>query len=81
MVVDATLSLKAESASFFVPESAVVDGNTGTYVMGIIDGKTKRISVNKGRKNKTLVEIYGNLSEGINILQHITEETKEGITF
>ena len=49
--------------------------------MGIIDGKTKRISVNKGRKNKTLVEIYGNLSEGINILQHITEETKEGITF
>lgn len=67
MVVDVMFFLKVEFVLFFVFELVVVDGNIGIYVMGIIDGKIKRIFVNKGRKNKILVEIYGNLSEGINI--------------
>ena len=79
MVVDATLSLKAESASFFVPESAVVDGNMGTYIMGIVDGKTRKIPVRKGRKEKQMVEIFGNLNEDLNICKTITEETKENM--
>lgn len=79
MVVDATLSLKAKEASFFVPKSAVVDSNMGIYVMQIVDGKTKKTSVRKGRNHGMMVEIFGNLEEGNTLLKVVGEETKEGM--
>ncbi len=76
MVVDVTLPLQAETPSFFVPKSSVVDGNLGVYVMAVRGGKTKRVNVRKGRVLGMTQEIFGDLNEGERILKILTEEMK-----
>lgn len=80
MVVDATLGLKGQGATFFIPKSAIVDSNLGIYVMKIIEGKTKKIVVRKGRINGMMIEVFGDLKAGDQILKVVGEETKEGVS-
>lgn len=79
MIVDATISLKGKDSTFFIPKSALVDSNVGVYVMQVIDGKTKKTTVRKGRNNGMMIEVFGELNEGDILLKMVNEETKEDI--
>lgn len=77
MIVDATINLKGKESTFFIPKSALVDSNVGVYVMRIMDGKTQKTPVRKGRINGMMIEVFGELNEGDILLKMINEETKE----
>lgn len=77
MIVDASISLTAKESTFFIPKSALVDSNVGIYVMKIVDGKTKKTPIRKGRINGMMIEMFGELSEGDKLLKIVNEETKE----
>lgn len=79
MIVDASITLQAKEPTFFIPKSALVDGNMGVYVMKIVDGKTLKVPVRKGRTNGMTIEVFGNLEVNDEILLKVSEETKEGI--
>ena len=79
MVVDATLGLRAKESTLFIPKSALVDSNVGVYVMQIVEGKTKKTPVRKGRNHGMMVEVFGELSPGDTLLKMINEETKENM--
>lgn len=81
MIVDATISLKGKEATFFIPKSALVDSNIGVYVMAIVDNKTKKVVVRKGRTNGMMIEVFGDLHEGDTLMKIVSEETKEDIPF
>lgn len=77
MIVDANITLQSKESTFFIPKSALVDGNMGVYIMKIVDGKTQKVSVRKGRTNGMTIEIFGNLDVDDEILLKVSEETKE----
>lgn len=79
MVVEAVLPLQAKTATIFVPKTALVESNTGLYVIGVANGKTKHIAVSKGRSLPELIEVFGSLKEGDKILLKATEEIEEGM--
>lgn len=80
MVTDVIIPLISRENSFFVPKSSVVNGNMGTYVMAIIDGKTKKIDVRTGRNGGMKIEIIGKLNEDMKLVEVLTEEMKEGLS-
>ncbi len=47
--------------------------------MEIVDGKTKKTLVRKGRIHGMMIEKFGELSEGDKLLKIVNEETKENI--
>lgn len=79
MVVDASIKLKALDSSFFIPKTALVESNMGIYIMQVVNGKTKKTSVRKGRMNGMLIEIFGEINNGDAIILKVSEEIKEGI--
>lgn len=78
MVVEAVLPLQAKEATFFIPKTALVESNTGIYVIRIEEGKTKNVKVSKGRALPDQFEVFGELKEGDAILLKATEEIEEG---
>lgn len=80
MIVDANITLQSTEPTFFIPKSALVDGNMGIYVMKIVEGKTQKVPVRKGRTNGMTIEIFGNLNMDDEILLKVSEETKENIS-
>lgn len=79
MIVDANIALQSKEPTFFIPKSALVDGNMGVYIMKVVDGKTQKVPVRKGRSNGMTIEIFGNLEIGDELLLKINEETKENM--
>lgn len=80
MIVDANITLQSKEATYFIPKSALVDSNMGVYIMKIVEGKTQKVSVRKGRTNGMTIEIFGNLNIDDEILLKVSEETKENIS-
>ncbi|MFH6961979.1 efflux RND transporter periplasmic adaptor subunit [Flavobacterium plurextorum] len=78
MVAEAMLPLQANEATFFVPKTALVESNTGIYVIRIENSLTKNIPVTKGRALADQVEVFGELNEEDKILMKATEEILEG---
>ncbi|SHF69356.1 efflux RND transporter periplasmic adaptor subunit [Pedobacter caeni] len=78
MVAETNIPLQAGQATFFIPKTALVDANLGIYVIRVENGKTKNVPVAKGRMMPDKVEIFGELSEGDNILLKASEEIEEG---
>ena len=78
MVAESSIPLQNNEPTFFVPKSAVVDGNMGVYVVKNQNGKAQFITVRKGRLLKDTVEIFGELTEGDKIVKKASEEIVEG---
>ena len=74
MIADVTLQLKREEASFFVPKSALVESNLGVYVIEVRDGIAYHVKVTKARVMPMMVEVFGELTEGMHLLKMATEE-------
>ncbi len=74
MIADATLKLQRQEPSFFVPKTALVESNLGLYVIEVREGVAYHIKVAKGRVMPMLVEVFGDLEAGTQILKMATEE-------
>lgn len=74
MIADATVKLKGDTPTFFVPKSALVDSNLGLYVIEVKAGIAYHRKVAKWRVMPMMVEVFGDLTPGIKILKMATEE-------
>lgn len=74
MIADATVKLKGDTPTFFVPKSALVDSNLGLYIIEVKAGIAYHRKVAKGRVMPMMVEVFGDLTLGIKILKMATEE-------
>lgn len=79
MVAEAYIPLMNNMTTFFIPKTALVDSNLGIYVIKIEGGRTKKVSVTKGRMMSETLEVFGNLTEGDLILIKASEEIEEGL--
>jgi membrane fusion protein (multidrug efflux system) len=78
MVAEAMLSLSGQDSSFVVPRSAVVNSTEGVFMVRVIDNKTQRMEVKKGRETDSLTEVFGNFHPGDVFAKKGTEELRNG---
>ncbi len=79
MVAEVSIPLTAKDSTFVVPKSALVSTNEEQFVIAVIDGKTKRVTVRKGRDIQDRTEVFGELYSGERLLVKASEEVKEGV--
>jgi len=78
MIAETSIPLQHTQPTFFIPKSAVVESGKGIYVIRVDNGKTKNIAVSKGRMMNDQVEVFGELTEGDQLLKMGSEEVQEG---
>ncbi|MCS4301577.1 efflux RND transporter periplasmic adaptor subunit [Chryseobacterium sp. BIGb0232] len=78
MMAESMIPLQNKEATFFIPRSAVVESNMGIYIIKKEHGKAKFIPIKKGRVLNDTIEVFGELSEGDQILKKANEEITEG---
>lgn len=79
MYAEVSFPLNTSKSSFVVPSSAIVHSTKGVYVVSVDEqGKTKYIYVQEGINAKDSTQVFGELTDGMKILQHPSTETEEG---
>ena len=78
MVAEAMLNLSGQDSSFVVPKSAVVNSAEGVFMNRIVDHKTQRMEVTKGRETDSLTEVFGNIHPGNVFAKKGSEELRNG---
>ncbi len=76
-----TIQLKRATPTLWVPATSVVQAQSGVFVIGVENNRTKRIPVQAGVSKDSLAEVFGNLQAGDTILFKGSEEVKEGTPF
>lgn len=76
---DVKLALQRSHKTTFVPKEAVVNAQSGIFVIRIgEDGKTERVSVRAGISYNDLVEVFGDIRLEDRIVKRASEELKNG---
>jgi RND family efflux transporter MFP subunit len=77
MVAEINLSLPGKDSAFIVPKTAVVNSSEKVFMIKVINGKAKWVTVKKGREMNDKVEVYGDLSTQDTLLQKASEEVRD----
>lgn len=78
MVAEVTIPLPTKSQTFIVPKSAVVNATTGVFVIKVNNHKAEWLPVQKGLDADDKVEVFGQLTEGDQLVTTATEEIRDG---
>ncbi|MFW0717677.1 efflux RND transporter periplasmic adaptor subunit [Pedobacter sp. N23S346] len=79
MVAEVNIPLPASASTFVVAKKALLDTSEGLFVLKAVNGKAVKVAVKKGRETDDQVELFGNLTEGDNLIAEPTEEMHEGM--
>lgn len=79
MVAEVLLPLTSQTSTFVVPKTAIVSSSEGVFVIKVINGRTKRFEVTKGREIEDKVEIFGDLSTNDKLVKLASEEIRDGM--
>lgn len=80
MIAEVYISIGRKDSTLVIPQSALVNSYEGTFVIGVVNNKTRRIGVTKGRETKDEVEIFGELQPGETLVKKAGEELRDGTT-
>jgi RND family efflux transporter MFP subunit len=79
MVAEVKLPLPASDSSFITPKTAVVNSTESVFVIHLVNNKAERVHVKTGRDANGMIEIYGDLKVGDTLIQHPTDEIRNGV--
>jgi len=78
MVAEVSIPLPANASTFTVPKKALLDTSEGLFVIKVVNGKTEKVSVKKGRETDNRIEVFGNLNAGDEFVTEPSEEMRDG---
>ena len=78
MYADVIWPVRRPSASLLVPTTAVITTTERTFVIRARDGKAEWVNVRRGSTIGDMVEVYGNLREGDEVVKRGNDEIREG---
>ena len=78
MFAEVLWPVRRPRATLFVPISAVVRTTEKTFVVRIRDGKAEWVDVKTGATSGNLIEVFGNLKEGDQVILRGTDELRPG---
>jgi membrane fusion protein (multidrug efflux system) len=78
MVAEVNVPLPANDSTFIVPKSAVVNSTESVFVIRVVNNKAEWVDIKTGREDNGIIEIYGNLNPGDQLLKTATDEIRNG---
>src|SRR5579885_1327500 len=78
MFAEVLWPVRRAAVSLFVPASAIVETAQATFVERVRGGKIQRVSVQRGAAMGDLVEVFGPLTAGDNVVARGSEDLAEG---
>jgi RND family efflux transporter MFP subunit len=78
MVAEVNVPLPADDSTFLVPKSAVVNSTQSVFVIRVVNNKAEWVDIKTGREDNGIIEIYGNLNPGDELLKTATDEIRNG---
>jgi len=78
MIAEVTIPLGNSDSTFVIPKTALVNSNEGVYVIKVVDNKTQKVTVKKGRESGDNVEIFGTLNVNDVLVKKGSEELRDG---
>lgn len=78
MVAEISIPLPAKDSTFIVPETAIINGAEGIFIIKVNNGKASWIPIQKGRTQQEKVEVFGELAAGDSVVTKATEEIRRG---
>jgi membrane fusion protein, multidrug efflux system len=76
MYGNANFNLQRGESSFVIPYSSLVTNQERNFVIRVRDGKTEWVDVKNGISLKEQIEVFGDLSEGDQIVRRANDEIK-----
>ena len=77
MIAEIIIPLPAKDSVFIVPKTAVVNSTEKIFIVKVVDGRARRIYVEKGREADGRMEVFGNIAPADTLLKNASEETRE----
>lgn len=78
MVTNVTLPLSGHREALSVPNTAILNGSTGVYVIKVEGGKAVWVPVSTGVSNDSTVLVTGPLSSSDTLVKYASEEIRNG---
>lgn len=80
MIAEVNIPLPARSNTFVIPKGALLDTSEGIFVIRVVNNKTQKVEVKKGRESDGKVEVFGNLNLNDVLISEASEEIRDGST-
>jgi len=78
MFAEVNLPLPAHDSTLIVPKTAVVTSTEKVFVVKEVDNHALWVEVKKGFQSGDVIEVYGKLNPGDNIVKKATDEIRDG---
>jgi RND family efflux transporter, MFP subunit len=80
MYAEVRIPLRRNKPSLFVPKTAVLNSTEGVFVLKVVDDRTQWINVQKGNSLDSLLEVFGPIHEGDQIVKIAHDELRNGLS-
>lgn len=78
MFAEVAVSLPAKDSTFIVPKTAVVTSTERVFVIKVLNHRALWVNVQKGFQSGDMVEVYGDLKPGDQIVKQASDEIRDG---
>jgi membrane fusion protein (multidrug efflux system) len=78
MFAEVNVPLPAKDSTFIVPKNAVVTSTERVFVIKVLNHRALWVNVQKGFQFGDMVEVYGNLKPGDQIVKQASDEIRDG---
>jgi membrane fusion protein (multidrug efflux system) len=79
MFAEVIVPLPAKDSTFIVPKTAVVTSTERVFVIKVLNHRALWVNVQKGFQSGDMVEVYGDLKTGDQIVKQASDEIRDGL--
>ena len=80
MYADVNVPVPSNDSTFIVPKTAVVSSTEKVFVIRVVDHRAEWVNVQKGIQSGDLMEVFGKLKKGDQVVKSATDEIRDGST-
>ena len=78
MYAEVRLPITRNSPTLFVPRTSIIQSTEGVFLVRVNNLTAEWVAVQKGNSLDSLVEVFGPVKEGDQIVKSATEEVRNG---
>lgn len=78
MFAEVNVPLPSRDSAFIVPKTAVVSSTEKVFVVKVVNHRAEWVDVKKGFQSGDLMEVYGELKTGDQVVKQATDEIRDG---
>lgn len=78
MYAEVKVPMTRNKATLFAPRTALINSTEGVFIVKVRENAAEWISIQRGNALDSLVEVFGSIEEGDQIVKHASEELRNG---